>query len=394
MASISDIVISNIESISSSYAQNITEPTRIMQDLSEDLRKEGTFIKTFERIAPITDRSLVAIDGGNAKEQLSGGDLIVAGATLGEGLSSKKLYSSPEEYPSEVYNSVIPHTSNNEKIEKSIRSALELRILQQVPADLKIIDGAYLGNVSSVLYALIDHDPVVSNSILELNFFDSDGLLYEAMQTILYPPRSNESYIIGVAKSDSAKYYSNMFLKDRNIKLHVTDRMLASRILRPGEFFAPRQEQSNPGLVAALTKQIGMPDFAKESSNKTLLMKMVQDKAGLLNRMGKADRTEEGILWTTYFKPTAWSEYAKAVKVDFVFYHGDSVQTPEERAREIVQIVDQDIIDESVLEPWCQYAADRGAKGVSDAINIVKNHLLSTVDNPAELRGLLRGYRT
>lgn len=394
MASISDIVIRNIDSISNSYAVNIAEPTRIMQQLGEQVRKDGTFIKKFERIPAITDRSLIAVDGGNAKEQLSGGDLIVAGATIGEGIRSKPIYPSPDSYPAEVFNSVIPHTSNNEKIEKAIRSALELRILEQTPSDIKIIDGAYLGNISSVLYALIDHDPIVSNAVLELNDFDSDGFLESAMHNLLYPPRSNDAYVIGVAKSDSSKVFSRRLLKEYNTTLTITDRMLAGRLLRPGEFFDPRTEQSNPGLISSLRKNIALPDFGKNSLNRSSLLKLVNDKAGLLNRMGTEDPTEEGILWTTYFKPTAWSEFAKAVKVEFVFYPSGTSQTVVEKATEIIQIIDQDIIDESILEPWSQYMADRGAKGVSDAMNILKNHLLSTVESPAELRGLMRGYRT
>lgn len=393
MASISDIVLRDIESISQAYALNITEPSRILQHLAQDIRDEGELIQTFDRIAPITDRSLVAVDGGNASEQLAGGDLIVAGATIGEGLHSKTLYENPDDYPTEVFSSIVPHTSSNDRLEKSIRAALELRVLQSTPSDLKIIDGAYVGNVSAVLYALLDREPAVSNGLLELNWFDTDGLLKESMANLLYPSRKNTSNIIAVPKSDSSRVYANKLLDAYNVQLNLTDRILASKLLKPGEFFTPRNIDSNPALISTLTKNLKLPDFAEKSSNRKMLVTMLQDKAGLLTRLGLAP-TEEGLLWTTYFKPTAWSEYSKVIKIEFVFYANETKQTPIERARELIQIIDQDIVDEAVLEPWAQYMADRGAKGVSDAINIVKNYLLSSVESASELSGLIRGYRT
>lgn len=393
MASISDLVLRDIENISQSYALNITEPTKALMHLAGALHEDGETIHSFDRIDPITDRTLIAVDGGNASEQLSGGDLIVAGATIGEGLSSKALYESEEDYPTEVFANVIPHTSNNEKLEKSIRAALELRILQRCPADIKIIDGTYLGNVSGVLYALLDRDPAVSNGILGLEWFDADNVLRDSMKTILYPSRKNTSNIIAVPKSDSSRVYSKRILEKYGLKMNITDRLLAGRVLRPGEFLNPRAIESNPGLISTLGKSLSMPDFGKDSVDKKALLNILQDKAGLLTRMGLS-ATEEGILWTTYFKPTAWSQYSKVIKIEFVFYANETSQTPVEKARELIQIIDQDIVDEAVLEPWCQYMADRGAKDVSGAINIVKNHLLSIVESPNELSGLMRGYRT
>jgi hypothetical protein len=393
MVSISELIIRNISSISESYTKNIAEPNQAMSQLGESLRKDGEFIKKFERIEPITDRSLIAVDGGNAREQLSGGDLIVTAATIGEGLSSRRIYPSPDDYPSEVYNNIVPHTSNNDKIEKAIRSAQELRILHKVPSDIKIIDGAYVGNISTVLYALLDRDPAVSNAVLELTNFDEDGLLDASMNAVLYPPRTNDNYIIAVPKSDSSTVYTKKLLEKYKLNITTTDRMLAGRLLHPGEFFEPRNADSNPGLISNLTKSVTFPGYGSKSSNRQLLDKMIQGKSGLLTRMGLAN-TEEGILWTTYFKPTAWSPGAKAIKIEFIFYPSDTAGTVLDKATELIQIIDQDIVNENILEPWCQYKADMSAKGVSEGINIVKNYLLSSVENPSELSGLIRGYRT
>lgn len=394
MPSISDIVLGNIESISDSYALNITAPGHKLQELSESVHKLPGYVLSFERVEPVTDRSLVAVDGGNALEQLSGGDLMVAGATIGEGWHSKPLYASVDDYPSEAFFEFMPHTSNNDKLQKSIRAALELRVLEAVPADFKIIDGAYVGNVSAVLYALIDSDVAVSNGLLELNFFDSDGLLQKAIASILRPSRKNLGNVVAVVKSDSSMVYTKKFIQELGFdELKVTDRILASRLLKPGEFLVPRNINSNPGLIAGLKKTLSSPTFGEGSSDKRKLKSMLEGTAEALESLSTME-TQEGVLWTTYFKPTAWSKYANAVKIEFPFYKSFAGEQVEDFARRMVQMVDQDILEENVLEPWCQYAADKGAKDVSHAMNMVKGHLLSSAEVDEVLRGLFRGYRT
>ena len=399
MTSISDIVLGNIDSISESYAQSVTEPARIIQELSEKLHSDDAkAIYTFDRMEPISDKSLIAVDGGNAMEQLTGGDLIVAGATIGEGLQSKPLFNSAEDFPSEAFFDFFPHSSNNDKIQKAVRAALELRILQAIPADYKIIDGAYMGNISTVLFALLDNDPNVSNAILKLNDFDKDGLMMDCIDYLLKPAIENNINIIAVVKSDSSKVFTKQFLKGiSNSEVVLTDRILASRVLNPGEFLAPRNIDSNPALIAALeNRKRPSQNFGDKSLDKAKLHALLTKRAGQLRalRSPEEDRAELGILWTTYFKPTAWSQYAKAIKIEFPFRNSMSSEDLISYTRKVVQIVDQDIVEEGILEPWSQYTADVGAKGVSHAINIVKTHLLATTDDDEALRSLVRGYRT
>jgi len=65
-----------------------------LQKVAEDIRHDGKLIRSFERKELNPNLSMVAIDGGNASEKLAGGDLIVSGATLGEGINSRRLYAS------------------------------------------------------------------------------------------------------------------------------------------------------------------------------------------------------------------------------------------------------------------------------------------------------------
>lgn len=289
-----------------------------------------------------------------------------------------------DNYIAEAYATVVSHTSKMEsEFAGRMMSALELRVLAQAKTDYQIIDGAYLGNVSELLFALASENEPLIDTILSYN---KDGLIEEAMQKVLYPPRDNSSGLLAVSKSDSSFVYSKQLLGETNeLSSLVSDRNLASFLLQPGEFFAPRRLETNGALVKTLdVKGKTLSDKVKPLTN---------GKVGLLRRMGTLDKTEEGILWTTYFKPTRWTAGDRAVKIEFVYY-SDTTETVEQHARHLVQIVDDDILNNTILEPWSQYLADRRAKEVSLGIDIVKNHLLNSVENSAEAQGLLRGYRT
>lgn len=393
MSSITEIVLRDVSRISESFSENITEPSRLLEQISSVLREEEGFFISFERQALPDGVSLSAIDGGNASEKLAGGDLIVAGATLAEGMLSKKIFTE-DNYPAEVYSNIIPHTSANDTIEKSIRALLELFVLVDSGTDVRIIDGAYLGNVSNVLYALINRDKKIVNAMLNEIVSDFDNRLEEAFKLVFVNPEATQhNGLIAIPKSDSSTVYVNDHLSSFNLKKHgYTDRMFASRVLLPGEFLKPRNLETNQGLIATLNKTISSEGFYDEIPEKGILKSLVSGKSEALQRLGTRS-TEYGMLWTTYFKPSAWDKFGAVLKVEFV-HLPNSGMTVLERTKEVVQTVDQDIVDRSILEPWSQYYADRRAKDVSVALNVLKNHLLNQASSTSDAIGLVRGYRT
>lgn len=395
MTSITELLVGNVDSITSTYAVNIAAPSKALLNLREKLLTDNETIYKFNKIDTIQDKTVIAVDGGRVTEKLAGGDLIVVGATAGEGYKSKQLFFTEEEIPAEAYSAIIPHTSQNQNVESGIMAALELRLFEKTNADFKIIDGAYLGNASQVLFSLISNNPVVSDTILGLNNNDEDGLLRKALNTILYPDRNLKDYV-AIPKSDSSFVFSKKILGEHNpLSKNVSDRILANRILKTGELLMPRNLSSNNNLITSLTRFV-KTDYRKTSANPELLHELIAEKAGLLTRLDTQE-TEEHILWTTYFKPTAWSDFSPAIKIEFVYYPTKDVNTSEgalNRARELVEIIDQDILDEGILEPWCQYHADRLAKNVSVGAGVIKSFLLDAAETPHEINGLLKGYRT
>lgn len=391
--SISSLILQNLNNIVTDHQNTASVFSKIAPELRKELIDEGRILP-FERSKDFTG-SIAAIDGGRASEDLTGGDLMVVGAAIGEGHSSQSIYTM-DTSPTEAWGKVLPHKNNNKDIVADVMYALELRVLQSTESDLRIIDGAYLANVSHLLFALagtnfIDSERI--DTLFESINLDEDEKLRKAFMEILYPPRNNSSTIVSLPKSDSAKVFTKEFLnKWGTLQNVISDRILANRILLPGEMLLPRNISSNPALISKLSR-LDLTSY--EGKYPELYKDIVQEKQGLLTRLDNRG-TEEGILWATYFKPHAFSPQSKSLKIEFPYYQNskEGINGAIAHTRKLIGIIDTDVIDAYILEPWSQYMADVQAKDVSSAINLVKNSLISTVQDSYELAGLLRGYRT
>lgn len=391
--SISSIILDNMENIVTELHTSSEVFTKIIPPLREQLLAEGKIV-AFEAI-PYFDGTLTAIDGGRASEDLSGGDLMVVGAGVGEGHSTNALYAN-DDAPTEAWGRVLPHKTNNKDIVADVMYAMELRVLNKVTSDMKIIDGAYLGNVSHLLFALAGSNYVDSERIdtwFEAIDCDADGVLRAAFAEVLRPPVNNSSTIVSLPKSDSAQVYSKEFLGvNSTLANSISDRILASRLLHPGEMLFPRNIASNPQLITKLSRL----DVTKyDGKYPELYKELIKDKIEDLHRLDN-ESSEVGLLWTTYFKPYEFSAQSKALKIEFPYHRNNKTNLVGAlaHAQKLIGIIDSDVIDGYILEPWCQYMADVQAKDVSSAITLVKNTLIASVDNSYELAGLLRGYRT
>lgn len=390
MPSISSILSANIEGIIDDYATHSGVLSKLAPSLREQLEADGRII-SFPQ-SSIEGKSLVAIDGGRLKEDMAGGDLIVIGATAGEGHSSQPTYTE-ETIPAEAFAAVLPHRVSNEKLAGGIMSALELRMLELATADIQIIDGAYVNNVSQVLFTLIDNDDETIDAFFRAINFDEDGLLRQSMAKVMYPPRDGSRILVALPKSDTARVYAHDYIHDEYAQTLISDRILASRLLLPGEMLLPRNIASNNALISRLEKR----NFRKyEGVHQELYNSMFTMMLEYFRRMNTPDEVEEGILWATYFKPYVGTPQSKAMKIEFPFYPSSDKPNfgATEHAQKLVSMVDADMIDGFVIEPWAQYMADVRAKDVSAAKDIIKNYLISTIDDSYDLAGLLRNYRT
>ena len=381
--SISKSIIESVGRLTDDYARVIHEPNMALEDKEQELREAGEFILPFNTDNVLGGKSLAAIDGGRASQQLSGGDLIAVGATLGEGHISENIYGTNPVV--ETHITIVPHSSENEtSYGARVMSALELRVLDQTETDHIIIDGAYLGNTSEVLFGLTNMKSDLWNLLAE---FNNDGRLDQAMLGILNPDRARTDRIIAVPKSDSSYVQSKeVFGEGSSLSKRISDRKLASHLLNPGEFMVPRALETNPVLIKSMSH--GFSDLPSE------VKKIVGGKLDLLKNMGgNWDATYESRLYTAYFKPSGWTKIDRALKVEFVYYPNNEVSLLEHAAH-IVQVINSDTVNNSIMEPYSQYIADRRAKEIGTGIDIAKQLLLNRVSSVEEGNSLTRNYRT
>lgn len=388
MSSIIENALSQFDDALTDYAQVFQEPVQILKEREQELREEGGTILPFSDSSCLDDKTLVAIDGGRASEQLSGGDIIAVAATLADGISSKPLYG--DSGISETSLTIVPHSSQNDSaFGARVMASLELRVLELAGADHIIIDGAYLGNTSEVLFGLLGNNEDMTRKILHA---DRDGKLSNAITRILKASESTSTQIIAVPKSDSSYVQSKLLLKDHPLVADkVSDRMLATTMLNPGEFLVPRFLETNPFLLSSLKKwEDGKMERLFPEAESFLKGKLAD-----LTQLGggKKDRSVPNKLYTTYFKPTGWSKEDRALRVEFISPQEDTV-TVNEQARKVVEIVNADTVSNAIMEPYSQFVADRRAKEIGLVIDILKQRLVAEASTNQELSGLLRNYRT
>lgn len=394
MTSINDIIYAQLSELADAWDEQHITSKEILSNLSDAL-VAGNWLLDFDRAEAPDGLTMVSIDGANAKETMQVGDLIATGASTAEAHKTAKFFENEEEVPSEAFIRLVPHRTDNDKLATAVRSAQELIVLNKVKnADVRVIDGAYLGSVSEVLVGASGKDELLAK-IIEQELAPG-GHLADSIRELLNPDRDRQGRIIAVVKNDTNTSYTTAFKEKFGINVGLmNDRTIADRILKPGQFLAPRFLDSNPQAIDFIRKRIHSGALYENGMSIKLLDELVTSNLDQLTllRSVKADTTNEGILWTTYFKPSLWTDSDKSIRIEFPFYRANNTgETIREFARRMVQTIDQDIFDSTIMEPWCQYAVDVEAKKVSGSLRMAKSYLESHADEETLLR--MRSYRT
>lgn len=381
--SIAEGVLSILPNLFDEYTNIVSGSNSQLAAIAQELREKKNVILPFEPQLVLQDKTLAAVDGGRATEQLSGGDLIVVGATIADGLKSLPLYSL--EPFSESYATILPHVSANDNFAGRLMSALELRVLEQAKSEYLIIDGAYVNNASEILYGLLTGSDTLRRKLLDLN---EDGLLERAITRILDPLHTdNPQRIVAIPKSDSSFIYSKKYLASIDGHENIPDRIFATKVLEPSEFLEPRSLATNPALVSSWNKHFS---HIKDKE----VLDFLKGKKELFESLGGLnDVTVDGHMFATYFKPSTWDRIDRAIKLEF---YSESVNKEDvnEIAKELVTRIDDDIDGNTIMEPISQFNVDLLAKDVSKGIDIARDALLARTRDTYEAQGLLRGYRT
>lgn len=432
MPSIPELLVGEYPSIVESYTKSIAQPRIAMEEIRDKFNENGLILNfPFDEEAhqDSRDYSLVAIDGGSAVDKLEFGDIVTVGVAVAEGRHSRYL-GDTDQY-NLAYATALFHSAENDNLKSAFMATLELVALARTSdhVDYRIIDGSFLGNISSVLLYGIFLSSNARKQLLDFirtREFTKD--LCRAINMVLFPVSDADYYpILAVTKSDS----SNIFFNDNWNKLlqenddiankfegktvRLPDRLFASIILRPGQYLAPRPLVGLPALYSKLNDDSIDSLYADLNKEQEDTLNAILDSfprgnhvrggrtvptsiSQALLEVGKVREDNEArLLYTTYFKPSKWEKDSTVLKIEFSSKNSDP-EAVQAQAEQYIDIVNDDVIDNNAetREPWCQYAVDKEAKLVSTGAKDVQSMLIAEFASisPADAESILNNYRS
>jgi hypothetical protein len=163
------------------------------------------------------------------------------------------------------------------------------------------------------------------------------------------------------------------------MRIDVSDRVMASQVLKPGELLAPRP----------------LSELAGQSLNEVKGSAKVRRAAEALGTLVDkiAGMAQSGRMHTTYFKPYGAHT---VIRFEFISASSDRDVINADAAR-YAAILNADTIAPHMMEPFCQYAVDAEVKTISSGARALKDTMFHALpaDKAASYRTLLaEGYRT
>lgn len=401
MSSIIESTVENTSNLVKSYEQIVGDIAGVAKNLRAALLKSGAIVS----IPRLSDEdagkvSLCAIDGASASDKMQSADLLMAGATLHDGIRSKKIFENNDDAPSLGYSDIRIHSSKNDELLSSIRAYTEIWTLGASPHDISIIDGAYLGNFLTVLYRL-QESKQSAQSVIDFMKKNDDGNFVKGMSMIfdLVSREKSGQEVIALAKSDSSRDMVKTYAD--GAPFFVTDKILAEHLLKPGEMILPLAVKANKDRVSLL-------EYNREEKNwdgfkwnpKASLSDEDFRVMELVFTLGQKNKDKYLFsLYTylydsyyyTYFKPYNFMEGSHALRMEFTTRKNDK----NEVGTRLVSYVDADVITPSIKEPISQYMVDKVIKKpISSSMKYMKSSIPSMVSKEYNPQGLISSYRT
>ncbi|MBC9706694.1 MAG: hypothetical protein H9W81_17425 [Enterococcus sp.] len=401
MSSIIESTVANAANLVASYEQIVGDIAGVAKNLRESLLQNGTIVS----IPQLSDKeagevSLCAIDGASASDKMQSADLLMAGATLHDGIRSKVIFENNEDAPSLGYSDIRIHSSKNEELLSSIRAYTEIWTLGASPHDISIIDGAYLGNFLTVLYRL-QESKQSAEGLIEFMKKNNDGYFVKGLIKIfdLVSRENDKKDVIALAKSDSSRDMVKTYAD--GAPFFVTDKILAEHLLKPGEMILPLAVNANKDKVSLLEYNQENRNWAGFKWNPRSSLSpedfTVMEDVFTLDQKDKDKYLFS--LYTylydsyfyTYFKPYNFMEGSHALRMEFTTRKNDK----NDIGTRLVSHVDADVKTPAIKEPISQYMVDKVIKKpISTSMKYMKASIPTMVNQEYNPQGLISSYRT
>lgn len=381
--------------------------------LRERLLRQGKIVPLPQFSADELGRtSLCAIDGASGISKLQSADILITGSSFHDGLNSKQSGVDPDSM-SVSFADIRLHSNKNDQILGAMRAFTEIEVLGSVPHDVVIIDGAYLGNFLTVLYALWESKAMAERVIERLQkdstaFIKGVNLILDTKEQI-----ATGRFVAGLSKSDSSMEMVHRYIPEaKGDSFFANDKMLAEYLLRSGEMLMPVPVRANKWQTDSLSRD---PETGAWKGFKwNYRAELTASEVALIDSLFDGSRHHNGQDWFSlysdlfafegfsyfYFKPHHFSNDANALRAEICSDTSDSTTRSQllvTRAKFIASIIDGDVVDVTALkEPYCQYRVDRIVKQpVSNSLSQYQSMLVQKMSaSNLHVRGALDGYRS
>lgn len=322
-------------------------------------------------------QSMCAIDGGRVREQMYAADLLVAVASRADA-SIARVPLGPR---GEQWAEILRHESGTGALVESAMHCLEAKVAADSEHEVRVLDGAYVTPFIALDKGLGSRSAHIRDRVAGM-VSGSPWSAAANLRSLLFP-EDPARVVLAIPKSDSASYYARDFTDRYGLPLHVSDRFLAAQVLEPGEMLASRP------LHEMRERSVQVPaDVSRKVRNAAEMLRALQEEA--------STAVEAGLARTAYFKPHASVTTGTVIRFEYVA----SPSTQAERSQLPAQhaaLLSAETPVPHMMEPFCLWAVDRQAKGVSAGATALRATLLQCLpEREAAAYGALlaQDYRT
>lgn len=376
MGSIIEEALQDIAAVARGFEKVMQPVSDVATGLRHFLLEEG-FIHKYADPDSYDAPSLATVDGACITNQMSHFDMVISGATLGEGTRAPNIFTA-DDYPSTTFLSLIQHDSGNSDIARALMAAQEVSLLDYAPHMVRIMDGSWLSSATSLVLTFSKNvvgSQLILEYLLKQRHVDGwDGFeIVRGLERIFAPWTRSElspHEIIALSKSDSSRVISRRIasalppgseLSQSFSAVGFMDRLLASIVLDSGEMLTPTYidagrslyprldvdkmagiNKAKDNLLSSLSgweqKFYGVKDISSLSSrersarakylNDVIYQMLVSgyngdtgngvvDPRSIKERVKSLDSLQGAWIWSTYFKPHVFSRRDKALRLEF-----------------------------------------------------------------------------
>ena len=354
------------------------------------LREQNIIGKLNPETVPIN--SLMAADGGQVIEKMSGMDLLLVAAVGVEGLHSEAGNGWKENCNQyEQWQTVMPHDEATPRLCQGAMFLMELGVLAGATHEIRIMDGAHftpLLKINSMLSAKEEHAGEEYITALR-NFLsetyekiipDIPDMIHNAL---------NDSRIIAMAKYSSSRDILDSRVKDSGVKgITLDDKTFFSLGLDKDEYTTPMSVGQSKEERRKIWDDLHIKCNLEISEQHDLNQRLEDAISPIRTKCGTENKESE--LFFSYFKPYA---NGPAYRIECKRLLAENVAQFER----VIAGIKKQIVYPDIREPFPQYLADLMAKSVSGGLHALQDAVrLSLIHELSDTRrlDLLFSYRS